>query len=86
MALKKRYKKNTSVGCFWFLYLFSCCVTGILQLKRVEWIQPKTEEVAIDTLSINFSDILSSSQGILEAQIEDWSDIDRLDVRQIKEL
>ena len=36
-------------------------VTGIiLQLKKeVEWIQPKTEEVAIDTLSIHSINILS---------------------------
>ena len=61
-------------------------ITGILlQLKKkVEWIQPNTEEVAIDTLSIRFSDILSISQGVLEAQIKDWSDIDRLDVRPDK--
>ena len=43
-----------------------------------------TEEVAIDTLSIKFSDILSISQGVFEAQIKDWSDIDRLDVRPEK--
>ena len=61
-------------------------ITGLLlQLKKeVEWIQPTTEEVAIDTLSIRFSDILSISQGVLEAQIKDWSDIDRLDVRPDK--
>lgn len=61
-------------------------ITGLLlQLKKeVEWIQPNTEEVAIDTLSIRFSDILSISQGVLEAQIKDWSDIDRLDVRPDK--
>ena len=61
-------------------------ITGLLlQLKKeVEWIQPTTEEVAIDTLSIKFSDILSISQGVLEAQIKDWSDIDRLDVRPDK--
>ena len=61
-------------------------VTGLLlQLKKeVEWIQPVTEEVAIDTLSIRFSDILSISQGVFEAQIKDWSDIDRLDVRPEK--
>ena len=61
-------------------------ITGLLlQLKKeVEWIQPNTEEVAIDTLSIRFSDILSISQGVLEAQIRDWSDIDRLDVRPDK--
>ena len=61
-------------------------ITGLLlQLKKeVEWIQPVTEEVAIDTLSIKFSDILSISQGVFEAQIKDWSDIDRLDVRPEK--
>ena len=31
----------------------------LLQVKKeVEWIQPSTEEVAIDTLALSFSDIL----------------------------
>ena len=41
-------------------------------------------EMCIRDSSIRFSDILSISQGILEAQIQGWSDIDRLDVRPDK--
>ena len=84
-------KRNTRKVHRWGAFLVSIpflivIVTGLLlQLKKeVEWIQPNTEEVAIDTLSIRFGDILSISQGVLEAQIKDWSDIERLDVRPDK--
>ncbi len=57
----------------------------LLQVKKeVEWIQPSTEEVAIDSLALSFSDILRISQGVEEAQISTWSDINRLDVRPDK--
>ena len=84
-------RRNTRKVHRWGAFLVSIpflivIVTGLLlQLKKeVEWIQPNTEEVAIDTLSIRFSDILNISQGVLEAQIKDWSDIERLDVRPDK--
>lgn len=58
-------------------------VTGLLlQVKKeVEWIQPSTEEVAIDSLSLSFNEILQISKGVEEAEITDWSHINRLDVR-----
>ena len=57
----------------------------LLQVKKeVEWIQPSTEEVAIDTLALSFSDILRISQSVEEAHISRWSDINRLDVRPDK--
>ena len=53
----------------------------LLQVKKeVEWIQPSTEEVAIDTLALSFSDILRISQSVEEAHISRWSDINLLDV------
>ena len=61
-------------------------VTGLLlQVKKeVEWIQPSTEEVAIDHLSLSFDEILQISKEVKEAEISDWSDINRLDVRPDK--
>lgn len=61
-------------------------VTGLLlQVKKeVEWIQPSTEEVAIDRLSLSFDEILQISKDVEEAEISDWSDIMRLDVRPDK--
>ena len=54
----------------------------ILQLKQeFDWIQPGTQKGATTNLSISFDQILAATQRVPEAQVEDWNDIDRLDVR-----
>ena len=59
-------------------------VSGVLlQLKKdVSWIQPKTKVGSESNLpSISFDQILESAKNSKNAQIDSWSDIDRLDVR-----
>ena len=58
-------------------------VTGvILQLKKdVAWIQPESQKGVSLTPSITFDEILEISKQIPEAEISNWADIDRLDVR-----
>ena len=55
----------------------------ILQLKKnIDWIQPITNKgTKINDPSISFDDILAISKKALEAEIDDWGDIERLDVR-----
>ena len=61
-------------------------ISGIfLQLKKdVPWIQPITQTGISDTLSISFDQILATAKTIEKAEIQTWSDIDRLDVRPDK--
>lgn len=61
-------------------------VTGILLLLRkdIDWIQPPTEKGSSQTPTITFDRILITAKSVPKANIEDWSDIDRLDVRPAK--
>ena len=68
---------------------FVIITTGlILQLKKnIDWIQPITNKgTKINDPSISFDDILAISKKALEAEIDDWGDIERLDVRLNKGL
>lgn len=58
-------------------------VTGVLLLlkKDVHWIQPPTVKGERAGLTLSFDEILSAVQTVPEAEIESWSDVDRLDVR-----
>ena len=59
-------------------------ISGILlQLKKdVSWIQPKTKVGSESNLpSVTFDQILEAAKKSNNAQINSWSDIDRLDVR-----
>lgn len=59
-------------------------ISGILlQLKKdVSWIQPKTKVGSESNLpSLTFNQILETAKKSNNAQINSWSDIDRLDVR-----
>ena len=58
-------------------------VSGVLlQFKKeLSWIQPPTLRGSGETPSISFDAILDAARTVPEAQISDWSDIDRLDVR-----
>jgi len=51
--------------------------------KEVAWIQPPTAKGAVINQSpaINFEQILLAGQQTELAQISDWSDIDRIDIR-----
>ena len=58
-----------------------------LMLKKdVAWIQPPTIKGAVEDQlpQISFEQMLTTSRLIEEAQIDEWSDIDRIDVRTDK--
>ena len=61
-------------------------VTGVLLLlkKDVDWIQPSTVRGEQKGLSLTFDDVLEIAGTVPEAEIESWSDVDRLDVRPNK--
>ncbi|TWT85012.1 hypothetical protein CA13_64940 [Planctomycetes bacterium CA13] len=57
----------------------------ILQLKKQSaWIQPATQTGSRGEPSIRFDEILTATQGVREAKVKSWDDIDRLDVRPSK--
>lgn len=60
-------------------------ISGLfLQVKKeFSWIQPPSQEGSIsnETPSIDFADILATARSVPEAEIENWEDVDRLDVR-----
>lgn len=58
-------------------------VTGLLLLlkKDVDWIQPPTARSPAPALALSFDDILKAAQGVPEAKISSWDDVNRLDVR-----
>ena len=58
-------------------------LTGLLMLlkKDVAWIQPPTMNGSSAEMKISFDEILDVARSVPEAAIEDWGDIDRLDVR-----
>ena len=57
----------------------------ILQLKKESgWIQPATKRGDATGASLSFDRILAVAREVPEAEISDWDDIDRLDVRPNK--
>ena len=58
-------------------------LSGILLVlkKDVAWIQPPTLSGVSQEMQISFDSILQTSRTIQEAEINNWDDIDRLDVR-----
>ncbi|HBW84123.1 MAG: hypothetical protein CMD92_05825 [Gammaproteobacteria bacterium] len=66
-----------------FLPAFIIIGTGtVLQLKKdVHWIQPATQRGTGTLPQISFADILAAAQSVEAAAINDWQDIDRVDVR-----
>ena len=60
-------------------------ISGLfLQVKKeFAWIQPPSQNgsIANETPSVDFQEILDISKSVEEAEINDWEDVDRLDVR-----
>ncbi len=58
-------------------------VTGVLLLlkKEVEWIQPSTVKGISTTPTISFDSILASLKNEGNLNVQNWSDIRRIDVR-----
>ena len=61
-------------------------ITGLLLTfkKQSNWIQPPTIRSQSSSLTISFDRILDIAKNVDEAEISNWSDIDRLDVRPSK--
>jgi|TARA_B110000503_G_scaffold8107_1_gene11109 uncharacterized iron-regulated membrane protein len=57
--------------------------TGLLLTfkKDSDWIQPSTSKGIGSRPTITFEKIINISKNVVEIEIKDWSDIDRLDVR-----
>jgi uncharacterized iron-regulated membrane protein len=68
------------------LPLLLVIVTGLLlQLKKqISWVQPPTQSGSAKQPDITFEQILSSAQGVEEAQVKSWDDVTRLDVQPKK--
>ena len=66
--------------------LFLVIGTGLLlQVKKqVPWIQPTTQKGIAKYPQISFEQILESAKSVETADISQWTDIDRLDVRPSK--
>jgi uncharacterized iron-regulated membrane protein len=66
--------------------IFIVIVTGILlQLKKeFVWVQPPTKKGSSKVPTITFDQVLNTAKTVKEAAINDWKDIDRLDVRPDK--
>ena len=60
--------------------------SGVLLLLKKEstWIQPATIKTQSTTPSISFDEIFEVAKTVPEAEIRQWKDIDRLDVRPNK--
>ena len=61
-------------------------VSGLLlqTKKQFAWIQPPTQKGSADTLEIGWAAILQKTSSVPEAQVSQWQDIDRIDVRPAK--
>ncbi|MEL7482751.1 MAG: PepSY domain-containing protein [Planctomycetota bacterium] len=85
------FKKTNRVAHRWATVVVAfpvlvMLVTGMLLQwkKQSSWIQPATQEGVANTPIIGFDRILVAAQGVDEAGIASWGDIDRLDVRPSK--
>lgn len=57
----------------------------LLQVKKhVEWIQPPERKGSGREPVVSFDRILEAARSVAEAEVRDWGDIDRVDVRPAK--
>jgi len=63
-------------------------VTGLLlQVKKqVTWVQPAEQRTENTVPQVSMEQVITLARSVPEAQVTDWSDIDRLDVRPSKGL
>jgi uncharacterized iron-regulated membrane protein len=77
---RKLHRWGAFIACLPLLLVIS---TGLLlQVKKqVDWVQPSTQTGTGQVPQLAFDRILAVCRKVPEAQIDDWQDIDRLDVR-----
>ena len=65
------------------LPLLVVIVTGLVLLwkKDVAWVQPPTQAGSSSVPRLAFDEILEVVQGVPEADVRGWADVDRMDVR-----
>lgn len=65
------------------LPLLVVIVSGLLlqMKKQLTWVQPPSARGADATPQLNWDEILLATTQVPEAEVQDWDDIDRLDVR-----
>ena len=57
----------------------------LLQVKKeFDWIQPPTQKAAAGAPALSFEQVLSTVKQIPQVNLQQWDDIDRLDVRPDK--
>jgi len=66
------------------LLVILCTGTLLLLKKQFSWVQPPTQLGSTKLPSLTFEEILDGARGVTKANIQDWTDIDRLDVRPEK--
>ena len=73
-------------ACVCAIPILIVIATGIvLQLKKeLAWVQPPTMRGSLGNPAITFEQILNTAKTVHEAEINNWEDIDRLDVRPKK--
>ena len=87
MKLNKQLRKiHYWISPFIFIPILIILSTGILlQLKKQsDWIQPPIQQGVSNIPSIEFEEMLEAAKSVLEAEINSWEDIDRIDVRPDK--
>lgn len=89
--MKIKWPKLMRKTHYWGSFLCSIpviivLVTGIILLfkKDINWIQPSSEKGGKGAPEITFEKVLESAKTVPESGIEDWKDINRLDVRPSK--
>ncbi len=57
----------------------------LLQVKKeFDWIQPPTQKAQNSRPTLSFDNVLNAVRQVPQANLNDWDDIDRLDVRPVK--
>ncbi len=89
--MKSKWKKGNRKIHYWgsaicALPILLVIITGIILLLRkdIAWIQPPTQKGQGTVPQITFVQILEKAQSIPSANIQEWSDITRLDIRPKK--
>jgi uncharacterized iron-regulated membrane protein len=80
VAMRKAHRWGAILVALPFLLVI---VTGILlQLKKeLSWVQPPTQRGQGKAPAISFDAILAAARGHPEAGIQEWGDVDRIDVQ-----
>ena len=84
MTAAKLNRKLHRIGAL-IVFLPAVVIFGsglFLQLKKEwTWVQPATQSGSTQELALSWDEIMTAVRALPEAEIDDWDDVDRLDVR-----